>query len=281
MFERQTSGSISCPGCGQWVSVNDPKCPHCGYFQPGLWGFFRQVRALDGDAFTSGVIKTCIFLYIASLLLDLSGISFAGGFNILSPSSKSLFVMGASGAYPLFRNDAWWSLFTAPYLHGGIFHIAFNLLWVRDLAPAVGRIYGFAKLVIIYTIAGLVGNLLTSWAGANLTGFLHGSQLTIGASSSVFGLFGALVSYGQKSGSNIVTQTAWQYAIVGFLFGLLMPGVDNWAHFGGFLGGYLCTRFGWLSYKQREGFLHLLLAFACILMVIIGFGLSLSQNLRF
>ena len=62
--------------------------------------------------------------------------------------------------------------------------------------------------------------------------------LTVGASAPIFGLLGAQVCYGRRTGSSHIGGTAWQYAVVLFLFGLIMHGVDNWAHAGGFAGGY-------------------------------------------
>ena len=51
---------------------------------------------------------------------------------------------------------------TAAWLHGGLLHIFFNVLWIRQLAPAIGEIYGPARMIIIYTFAGLVGFGLSS-----------------------------------------------------------------------------------------------------------------------
>ena len=57
-----------------------------------------------------------------------------------------------------------------------------------------------------------------------------GAGITIGASASIFGLLGALVHYGRKSGSSLIHGQAMRYAIILFMFGVIMPGVDNYAH---------------------------------------------------
>ena len=67
---------------------------------------------------------------------------------------------------PVFVYDRWWTVLSAGWLHGGALHILFNMMWVRQLGPAVGDIYGAARMVIIYTIAGVAGFLLSSFAGA-------------------------------------------------------------------------------------------------------------------
>src|SRR6185436_1211000 len=125
-----------------------------------------------------------------------------------------------------------WTVLSAGWLHGSLLHIVFNLMWVRDLGPAVGDVYGAGRMVVIYTVAGVCGFALSSVAGAYLPPlpFLRGAQLTLGASASIFGLLGALVYYGRRTGSRMVHGQALTYAAVMFVFGLIMPGTDNYAH---------------------------------------------------
>ena len=61
----------------------------------------------------------------------------------------------------------------------------------------------------------------------------------MGASASIFGLLGALVHYGEERQRQLIRAgEAMRYAMIMFVFGLIMPGVDNFAHAGGFIGGY-------------------------------------------
>ena len=53
-------------------------------------------------------------------------------------------------------------MLSAGWLHGGVLHILFNMMWVRQLGPATADIYGAGRMVIIYTIAGAVGFALSS-----------------------------------------------------------------------------------------------------------------------
>jgi rhomboid protease GluP len=120
-------------------------------------------------------------------------------------------------------------------------------------------------MVIIYTISGVVGFLASSIAGYYLPGIplLGGAGFTVGASASVFGLLGALVAYGKLRGSSGETSQAMVYAVALFMFGLVMQGVDNWAHAGGFAGGYLAAR--WLDPWKPERINHLVGALVCLL----------------
>ena len=79
---------------------------------------------------------------------------------------------------------------------------------------------------------------------------LGGSQLTIGASAPIFGLLGALAYYGHRSGSSAMRAMALQNAAIMFAMGLFLPGIDNWAHAGGFGGGWLMSK--WLDPLTRE-----------------------------
>lgn len=258
-LRRQTSGSVVCPACGRLVGVSEQRCPHCGRVSPSLWGWGHLLRGLGEDfGFVKLTIGACAVLYLLSLLANTSAISARGIMGMLSPGTESLVRFGASGAVPVFLLDRWWTVLSASWLHGSLLHIVFNMLWVRQLAPATARLYGPGRMVLIYVIGGAAGFILSSAVGAflpGLPGFLRGARLTIGASASIFGLLGALVYYGRR-GPGGVGQQAWSWALVLFLFGFLMPGIDNFAHLGGFGGGYLAA--AWLNPLKPENQEHLI-----------------------
>ena len=276
MFKRQTTGSVVCVSCGYLVGVNDDKCYHCGRRNPGLWGFAPALRSLGHDlGFVPFVTGMCIVMFVITLLWG--GASMGGGlFNLLSPSTGSLIVFGASGEVPVFQYHRWWTVLSASWLHGSLLHIGFNLMWIRQLAPAVGELYGPGRMVIIYTVGGIAGFAASSMAGAFL-GFipiaiLQGAPLTVGASASIFGLLGGLVYYGRRSGSSLVRGQALSWALTGFVFGLLMPGIDNYAHAGGFGGGYLAGRL--LDPLKPERINHMAAAVVCLALSVLSIILS-------
>jgi rhomboid protease GluP len=86
----------------------------------------------------------------------------------------------------------------------------------------------------------------------------HGARLTLGASASIMGLLGALLHYGRSSGSRLIHSHALNYVVILFVMGLVMPGVDNTAHAGGFLGGYAVSAL--FNPLARERGDHLILA---------------------
>lgn len=286
-FKRQTSGSCICVFCNQLISVTNPTCPHCAHKNPSLWGYSRSLRRLGADlGFTTIVTWGCIAFYLTTLLIDFDNVLSSGMFDLLSPSAYSLELFGASGANPVFRRGCWWTALSASWLHGSLLHIVFNLLWIRQFAPQVAQAFGAGRLVIIYTVSTVISSLLSSLTGqifreTPIFHILQGAQFTIGASGGLFGLLGALVAYGQITGRSTVRYQTLTYALVMFLFGFITPNVDNWGHFGGFLGGYLISTTGGIDPRYREGLRHLFLAIVCLSLTAISILASLLYGLLF
>jgi rhomboid protease GluP len=286
VFQRRTSGSVVCPSCGSLVGVRDDKCYSCGRSNPGLWGFAPALRQLGADlGFVPLVIGASSTLYLLTLLVTAMGGELqpvTGGFNILPPSGAALFLFGMSGAVPVFRYGMWWTLLSASWLHGNLLHIVFNMMWVRDLGPATADIVGPSRTVIIYVVSGACGFLLSSVAGEFVNipiPYLRGAPATMGASASIFGLLGALVHYGRKSGSSLIHGQAIRYAVILFVFGLIMPGIDNYAHAGGFLGGYATSAF--FNPLTRERGDHMIAAVACLVASFLAVVASVLFGLGF
>jgi rhomboid protease GluP len=283
MFRRQTTGSVVCASCGYLVGVKDDRCYHCGRRNPGLWGFAPAVRKLGHDmGFVPFVTGTCIVVYLLTLLA--TGPAALGGgslFSLLGPNIRVLREFGASGAIPVFLEGRWWTVLSAAWLHGGLLHIGFNLLWIRQLAPAVGELYGPGRMVIIYTAGAILGFAMSSAAGWYLTFMpipvLMGAPYTVGASAPIFGLLGALVHYGRRGGSSAVRAQAVSWALTMFVFGLIMPGVDNYAHAGGFLGGWIASRL--LDPLKPERINHLVAALGCLALSILSIVASVLTAL--
>lgn len=263
LFRRQQrTGSTLCPSCGKLVGVNDEECWSCGRKRPGMWGLTSAFRKLGQDlGFVQIVIGGSVFLYLSMLAVDPSGIRMGGLFNLLAPSGEALLRFGASGALPVFLLDRWWTLLAAGWLHGGLLHIGFNVYWVRFLAPETAELYGAARMVLIYTISTVTGFAMSSAWNYFMGNPFH---LTVGASAPILGLLGALLYYGRRTGNRAITRTAWYYAAFMIVFGFLMARVDNWAHIGGFAGGYLAGLL--LDPMKPERGNHVIAALVCLLL---------------
>jgi rhomboid protease GluP len=247
------------------VGVNDDRCYNCGRVNPGLWGFAPLLRSLGRDmGFVPFVIGACVVLYALTLLASGGNIGTRGAFSFLSPSLGATLRFGASGAVPVFGAGLWWTVLSAGWLHGSALHILFNMMALRQMAPAVAELYGPGRMVIIYTAGSVAGFALSSFAGAFLPGFLFlsGSDYTLGASASIAALIGAILYYGHRSGSSMARSFATNYVLMLVVMGFFMQGIDNYAHIGGFGGGYLAARI--LDPLKPERIDHIAIALACL-----------------
>ena len=268
MFKRQRTGSVVCASCGSLVGVNDDKCYSCGRRNPGLWGFGRALRDFGSDlGFVTVVIYMCGAIYVATLLFSAyigEGIGSSNPLSMLGPGTATLIAFGGSGAVPVFYYGHWWSFLSAGWLHAGILHLVFNMMVLRQLGPPTAEIYGPARMVIVYTAGGVVGFMLSTLAGAVMPQlpFIGAGRLTIGASAPIFGLLGGLMYYSRRGGSSLVRSAVMGYVMSSVVMGILMPGIDNWAHAGGFAGGYLAGI--WLDPLKPERMDHLVGAAVCL-----------------
>jgi len=278
---RQTTGSTVCPGCGSLVGVNDETCYNCGRRNPGLWGFAPLLRRMGQDlGFGNFVIVASVGLYLATLVASENPLGGGSIFSLLSPDRTALILFGASGAVPVFQLGWWWTVLSAGWLHGGLLHILFNMNALRQLAPPVAEMYGAGRMMLVYTAGGVAGFTASSVMGQVAPGLplIGGSQLTIGASAPIFGLLGALAYYGHRSGSSAMRAMALQNAAIMFAMGLFLPGIDNWAHAGGFGGGWLMSK--WLDPLTRERVDHLIAGLVCVLLTALAVLASLVLGLR-
>jgi rhomboid protease GluP len=263
---RQTEGSMLCPHCGKLIGVNEERCPFCGAWRPGMFGYMPTFRRWSAQIdFTRVIIAACATLYLASLLLQPSAIFSSNGiFNILSPSGRALYQLGMTGGAS-WHLHYWWTLLTAIYLHGSLMHIFFNMMVVWNIAPAVANVYGPARTFVIWTIAGVAGFLVSN--------LITGSP-SVGASGSVFGLFAALIVYGRRVHHSVLTAQIWQWVIINFVIGFFISNVNVVAHAGGFAGGWLASMAVHLDSEKRESLAVQALAGALVLATLAGFVLS-------
>jgi len=272
--------SLLCPNCRRLISRDEPTCPYCGIRTPGVWwknhGFLGLFH--DPDLFLTWLTGLNIALFVLSLILHPSGMTMGmSPFGFLSPDNRSLLLLGATGTVPIEALHRWWSLISASYLHGSLLHLIFNLIALRQIGPLVIQEYGLARMFSIYTLGGISGFLLS---------YLVGVPFTIGASAAVCALIGAALYYGKSRGGSYGQQVYHQiggWAISIFVFGLLVPGINNWAHGGGMAAGLLCGVLLGYQENRRELFSHRLLGGACAAatILVLLWGVTTSVIYRF
>ncbi|MCY3846962.1 MAG: rhomboid family intramembrane serine protease [Acidobacteria bacterium] len=270
---RQAQGSIVCAGCNNLVGINEERCPFCGAWRPGLFGWAPVLRAVVGNRLDliPLIVGTCVTLYALALLLQPEAIFQGGGFlSMLSPGGRALYMLGMTGGVA-WQLGWWWTVLTAMYLHGSLLHIFFNVMWIRNLGPAAAEAFGPARMFVLFNVAGAAGFLVSN--------VMSGAP-TIGASGAIFGLLAALIVYGRKRGSSLMTRQLWQWAIILGIFGFLMPGINNWAHGGGFAGGWVAASLMGFIDERRESTALLIASLVLIAVTALGVGLSFVNVTR-
>lgn len=130
------------------------------------------------------------------------------------------------------ENGEYYRLLTVALVHGGLWHLGFNLLALHALGTPTENYFGRTKFVVILFVSLLSGSALSVF-------FNPAYVYSIGASGMIFGLFGALAIVGQRAGIE------WRSiaVIVGlnFAIGFVLGGVDWRGHLGGLIGGTLAT----------------------------------------
>lgn len=268
--------SMLCPNCRRMISVQVEECLNCGLSHPSAW--WKNNIVTRGLQQTDGIVRALmvvnIGMYVVSLLLHLETLQASmNPLTLLAPDNRSLLLLGATGTIPIDDLHRWWTLVSASYLHGGIMHIVFNMMALRQLVPFVAIEYGPSRMVVIYTLTGIIGFAIS---------YVAGIRFTIGASAAICGLIGAALYFGKSRGGEYGTAIYRQiggWALIIFLFGFIVSGINNWAHGGGMVAGVLCGY--WLEYQDQRGeqLWHKLLASTCMVVTVVVLGWALATSL--
>ncbi|XP_028797439.1 RHOMBOID-like protein 3 isoform X2 [Neltuma alba] len=172
---------------------------------------------------------------------------------LFGPSSNTLTKMGALQWDKVVNHHQGWRLFTCIWLHAGVIHLVANMLSLVFIGIRLEQQFGFLRIGVIYLISGFGGSVLSSLFIRN--------NISVGASGALFGLLGAMLSelltnwtiYTNKAAALL---TLLVIVVINLAIGIL-PHVDNFAHIGGFLTGFLLgfillarPQFGWLEQRN-------------------------------
>jgi rhomboid protease GluP len=164
------------------------------------------------------------------------------GVDLFSVPADLLLIWGANAASEVQRGQ-WWRLLSSMFLHGGLVHVAMNMIGLISLGSLVERIYGHRLFALLYLCSGLAGSALSLHYSAQ-------RSVSVGASGAIFGIAGALiVAVVQhrhrlpKAFSQEVTGGTAVFVLYSLVQGVTHKGIDNSAHMGGLVMGCLL---GWL-----------------------------------
>ncbi|HSB02101.1 MAG TPA: rhomboid family intramembrane serine protease [Anaerolineales bacterium] len=139
-----------------------------------------------------------------------------------------------------------WRLLTPMLLHASLLHIGFNMYALLSFGVGLERDFGHGRFLLLYLLGAFAGNVAS---------FLFTGANSLGASTAVFGLLGAegiflvqnrklFAGQFRSAIGNIIFIAAINLFLIGSL-----PGIDNWGHIGGLLGGLMFTSFAGPLYE--------------------------------
>ncbi|CAN6484876.1 unnamed protein product [Victoria cruziana] len=201
---------------------------------------------------------------------------------LFGPSSLTLLKLGALEWNRAVHQHQGWRLISSIWLHAGVIHLLANMLSLLFIGIRLEQQFGFIRIGIVYLLSGFGGSILSLLFIQN--------NISVGASGALFGLLGAMLSelitnwtiYSNKAAALF---TLVMIIVINLAIGIL-PHVDNFAHIGGFLTGFLLgfvllrrPQFGWMQqhlpplYTGRAKskysiYQHILLGVSLVLLIV-------------
>jgi len=193
------------------------------------------IRQVYHPYVTYSLMGVCVVMYLIQL------------------GTQSLYGIDIPAAWGVKANDLIlqgqvWRLFTPIFLHGSIFHIAFNMYALFYLGRTLERYYRHWRFLVLFFLGGFAGNVIS---------FMFSAHPSLGASTAIFGLLGAegvLLYQNREIFGNMARQALSQVimiAVINMIIGLSTPTIDIWGHIGGLIGGTLFAWFGGPIFKLQ------------------------------
>ncbi len=193
-------------------------------FRPGYW-------------LTPGIIylNAAIFLLVAA---------YTG--QVLWFPARELVVLGGNFG-PLTLDGEWWRLITSVFLHGGLMHLAFNVIVLANIGVFLEPLLGWVSYAIVYLLTGILASL-TSLAFNN-------DVVSVGASGAIFGMYGFFLALlttrlFKPEFRSLFLRNTLGFVGLNIAIGFMGP-IDNAAHMGGLVSGFLLG-YLWLPYIKRR-----------------------------
>lgn len=177
---------------------------------------------------------------------------------------------------PLIMDGEYWRLITPAFLHLSLIHLLVNMFSLFIIGPQIEMFFGKVKCVLIYIIAGFFGNLAS---------FIFSQNPSAGASGAVFGFMGVLVYIWQKNRNSLdKSYILWVAGTIAYniFYGFSKSGIDNYAHIGGLIGGYIAAVMVGFAARKKNITSRTVAAALIALLAISGLyaGFTSSSNLE-
>jgi rhomboid protease GluP len=216
--------------------ASDPSTPPSGPGQPPQPAPTPQAARVSLPQSAPYVTYSIIGITVAFYLLQLIS-AWVYGYAVPSIRMDWLEYFGARINEAILAGELW-RFITPVLLHGSIPHIAFNMYALLSFGTGLERYFGHGRFLLLYLLGAFAGNVAS---------FLFSDGYSVGASTAIFGLLGAEAVFliqnrkmfagrFRSAIGNIIFIAAINLFIIGSL-----PGIDNWGHIGGLLGGLIFT----------------------------------------
>lgn len=179
---------------------------------------FEEIFKSKQIIVTYVLIALCVLIYIISTLYP------------------SIFYGGAVNGFYV-KAGEYYRLLTAVFLHGSIFHLLVNMYSLHVLGTQLENYTGKIKFLSIFLISGLYGSLFSVLINGD-------ASFSVGASGAIFGLAAALCYFGYYYRvylNSVLTRQLVPVILINLMIGFMYTGIDNAAHIGGLVGGYLAA----------------------------------------
>ncbi len=159
---------------------------------------------------------------------------------------------------PLVDSGEWWRLFTVTLIHGDFLHLAFNMYALYLLGPPLEKEIGGARFISLWLATSAVASMFVYFLSER-------GAATVGASGSIFGLFGIWVMNAVRrrqtiAGRAMLSQLGTVLAI-NAVISFTIPGISWQGHLGGLLGGLLIGDLWFRSRRmKRTAVVHTVIA---------------------
>ena len=185
--------------------------------------------------------------WVNLLLIGINGILFLLAELAGSTLDNGWAIRWGASYTPLIQAGEYWRLFTSMFYHFGFQHLFNNMLLLLFLGDALESQLGHLKYLFLYLAGGLGGNLLSLYLDIRS----GDPVVSAGASGCVFAVVRGLLYVLVRRKGRLEEMTVQRLALMAILsiyYGFTSAQVDNAAHIGGLVSGFLL---GILLYRRR------------------------------
>jgi rhomboid protease GluP len=271
-----------CSACGRLTPTHLPRCVECG--EPSVQAMaeavereheqrFARAFFTRGTPATWALIGANVAIFVLMALVA----------HTIDPSdpryNDALIAFGAK-VKPLIDEGQYWRFVTPAFIHIGVMHLGVNMYSLYAIGPQVERLYGTARFLILYLVAGtagVVGSYLLS----------SGAGVSAGASGALFGLLGVLLVFGIRYRSELPGMFRQAFNPRGLMPVLLLnlfitfafPIIDKWAHLGGLIAGAALAAVipYFRSNERRASVIWRVVAALCVIGTLTCFGFAFKS----